>query len=141
MFYIDASATVAAVTEEVQSERMWAWLDRQPAGQMFVSDWTHTEVASALSIKLRTGQLTIDERATALATWQQWQTANLHTLAVTPEHFRKAALFATQHDLSVRAGDALHLAIAAATGFTLVTFDATMAKAAPLLGIPVEQLG
>ena len=140
MFYVDASAVVAAVTEEAHSERVWAWLDRQSAGTVFISDWTHTEVASALSIKLRTGQLTIDQRATALAAYRQLQAASLHTLAVTPQHFTRATHFATQHDLGVRAGDALHLAIAAASGFKLFTLDTTMANAAPLLGIPVEPL-
>ena len=93
-----------------------------------------------MSVKLRTGQLTIDQRASALARYRQVLAASLHILGITPQHFARATQFATQHDLGVRAGDALHLAIAAASGFHLVTLDTTMAKAAPMLGVPVEPL-
>ena len=53
-------------------------------------------------------------------------------------HFEKAARFASHHALGLRAGDALHLAIAAGGGHTLVTLDVRMAEAASQLGIPVD---
>ena len=140
MFYIDASAIVAAVTAEARSDAVWNWLDRQLPGSVFVSDWTDTEVASALSRKLRTGQLDLEQRAIARSLWRTLRRESLHILGITPEHFAEASAFATQNTLNIRAGDALHLAIAAASGFTLVTLDTTMAKAAPVLGIPVEPL-
>lgn len=107
---------------------------------LFVSDWTDTEVASALSIKLRTEHLDLDQRAITLSLWRTLRRESLHILGITPAHFVEASTFATQHILNIRAGDALHLAIAAASGFTLVTLDTTMARAAPVLGIPVEPL-
>ncbi|WP_363284329.1 PIN domain-containing protein [uncultured Sphingomonas sp.] len=64
----------------------------------------------------------------------------MHTLAVEADHFVSAARIADRRDLGIRAGDALHLAIAAAAGFRLVTLDRTMAAAAPLLGVPLEPL-
>ena len=138
--YIDASALVAALVSEPHSQRARLWLEAQPAGQVFISDWTHTEVASALSQKLRSGQLTIDQRAEALTTWRRLHTASLQTLAIVPQHFELATAFANQHDTGLRAGDALHLAVAASAGFPIVTLDKTMADAAPILGIPVEPL-
>lgn len=139
-YYIDTSAVVAALVVEPHTPRVMAWLAKQPTGTVFISEWTYPEVASALSLKLRTGGLTVERRAAAQAAWHQLRSASFHTLAVTPDHFAVATGYATQHDLNIRAGDALHLAVVAASGFKLVTLDATMAKAAPLLGIPVEPL-
>lgn len=140
MIYLDTSAVISAITDEADSDRIWNWLDNQDAGTLFVSDWTRTEVSSALSIKVRTGQLSVDDRAVALSSWRRFLGASLSTLGCTVEHFRQATLIADRHDLGVRAPDALHIAIAAAAGFRLVTLDRTMAAAAPLLGVPLEPL-
>lgn len=138
--YLDTSALVATLVTEKHTDRVMAWFIRQPIGTLFISEWTIPEVASALSLKLRTGQLTIDQRAAALSTWSRLRGATLHTLGIASEHFEAAAGFANQYQLGVRGGDALHLAVAATSGFRLVTLDATMARAAPLLGVPVEPL-
>lgn len=138
--YIDSSALVASLVTEPHTPRVMKWLTAQPLGNVFISDWTHTEVASALSLKLRTGQLMPEQRSDALSTWKRLYSASLQTLAIVPQHFELATAFANQHQLGVRSGDALHLAIAASAGFRIVTLDKTMADAAPILGIPVEPL-
>ena len=139
-YYIDTSAIVAALVVEQHTPLVMRWMAPQPIGIFFISDWTYPEIASALSLKLRTAQITLDKRAAALAAWQVMRTNSFNTLAVTAEHFALAATFVNQQNLGVRAGVALHLAVAAAAGFTLVTLDTTMAKAAPVLGIPVARL-
>ncbi|WP_294337729.1 type II toxin-antitoxin system VapC family toxin [uncultured Sphingomonas sp.] len=123
--YVDTSAVIAALVREPMTSAVRRWLFAQPAGEVFISDWTGPEVASALSVKVRVGALTIDQRAAAASTWQRLRNAHLHTLAVEADHFVSAARIADRHDLGIRAGDALHLAIAAA---------------APLLGVPLEPL-
>lgn len=138
--YIDTSALVATVVQEAHTQRIRPWLLAQTPGTAFVSDWCHTEVASALALKLRTGALTQEQRAEARTAWERLHAASLPTLAVTSEHFETAAAFASQHDLGLRAGDALHLAIAREGGHTLVTLDTRMALAALELGIPVERV-
>jgi predicted nucleic acid-binding protein len=138
--YLDASLIVALLTPEVASERADAWFAVQPAGSLAISAWVATEVSSALSIKLRTGALDLDRRAAALSAWNAIQADSLLSLAITDDHFEAAAAIANQHELGVRAGDALHLAIAAASGHTLATLDRPMAAAASQLGIPVEPL-
>lgn len=87
-----------------------------------------------------TGALTLDRRAAALAAWNQLRGDSLLTLAIIDDHFEIAARFADQHELDLRAGDALHLAIAAGGGHHLVTLDLRLADAAPRLGIPVEAI-
>lgn len=139
-FYIDTSALVAVLTREPATPAVNDWLRAQVPGSIFVSDWTHTEVSSALSIKLRSGEIALGARAEALAAFADLTNSSLPTLAVADEHFEVAARFAAQHELNLRAGDALHLAVASDGGFTLVTLDQRMADAALQLGVPVERI-
>lgn len=138
MFYLDASAAVAAITEETHSERIWLWLDKQATASILVSGWVATEVSSVLSIKVRIGSLTLAQRVAAMESWRQLCEASLGEVVVLPEAFETAARFCDRPDLGLRAGDALHLAIASAANLSLITLDTRMAEAALQLGIPVE---
>lgn len=141
MHYLDTSAVVSALVREPEvSGRVRAWLRSHGDDDLAISNWVITEVASALSIKVRTGELTLEQRADAMTEWQSLREGSLHHLAVSSDAFELAARFAGRHELGLRAGDALHLAVAAATGCTLVTLDRTMAKAAPELGVSVAAI-
>nr|QQZ51955.1 PIN domain-containing protein [Phenylobacterium glaciei] len=59
---------------------------------------------------------------------------------VSAAHFKTAARFADQYALGLRAGDALHLAIAVDQGATLCTLDRRLAEAGQALGLKVELL-
>jgi predicted nucleic acid-binding protein len=61
-------------------------------------------------------------------------------LAVSGGHFRTAAKFVDQHSLGLRAGDALHLAIASEQGARAHTLDRRLAGAGPALGVPTQLL-
>ncbi|MEP9360585.1 type II toxin-antitoxin system VapC family toxin [Sphingomonas sp. KR3-1] len=139
-YYLDTSAMVAALVVEQHSPAVLGWLESVEPGTAFISDWTHTEISSALSLKLRTGEITLETRAEALGAFAVMATTSLPTLAVAEEHFEVAARFAAQHELGLRAGDALHLAVAKDGGFALVTLDQRMADAALQLGVPVERI-
>jgi uncharacterized protein len=67
MLYLDTSLLVAALTNEPETGRMQTWLGQQPLEDLAISDWVATEFSSALSIKLRSGQIGADDRAEALA--------------------------------------------------------------------------
>ena len=140
MHYVDTSLIVALVTTEPGTAPAQKWLSAQPMGEVAISDWTIAETSSALSIKLRTGQVTVERRATAMAGFNQLLTDVFIVLEVTSSHFRTAARFADQHALGLRAADALHLAIAAESGSSLATLDHRLAAAAPELGVPVTRL-
>jgi hypothetical protein len=94
-----------------------------------------TEFSSALSIKLRTGQIEAGHRADALAMFTRLATDSFAILPVSSLQFRTTARFADQHALSLRAGDALHLAICADHGATLCTLDRRLGEAASALGV------
>jgi uncharacterized protein len=135
MLYLDTSLLVAALTNETETERMQRWLGQQQADELAISDWVVTEFSSALSIKLRAGQIDENQRAEVLSLFTRLATDSLAVVPVSRFEFRTAARFADQHVLGLRAGDALHLAICTDHGATLCTLDRRLANACSALGV------
>lgn len=139
LLYLDASVVVAAFVREATTKRVQSFLERRGAENLAVSSWVLTEFSSALALKMRTGGIDGHLFASAHARLQSF-VSGVSRLPVVEPDFARAAAFCQRHDLALRAGDALHLAIASRTGCSLVTLDDRMAKAAPELGVLVAAL-
>ncbi|MHA3840004.1 type II toxin-antitoxin system VapC family toxin [Sphingomonas aestuarii] len=138
--YLDTSVLVAALVHEPHSAAIREWLRDRPANSLFIGYWAVTEVHSALSVRVRTGTLTEADKSQVLDAWQTLLSDSLTIIAIDPFHFDRAAMMADHHSLGIRAGDALHLAVAEHAALTLVTFDKTMSKAAGHFSIAVEPI-
>jgi predicted nucleic acid-binding protein len=139
-YYLDTSLLVAAFTNELRTADMQEWLDRQRASALAISDWVTTEFSAALSVKLRAGKLSGAHRAAALAAFARASADSFVLLPVLGTHFQRAARIADQHVLGLRAGDALHLAVASEHGATLCTLDERMSRGGSSIGIATLQL-
>jgi len=139
MYYLDTSLLVAALTAEPRSGSIQEWLVAREAGELFISDWVVTEFSSALSLKVRTGQLAAQQRAQVLAFFTSMAEQSFSVLTISRLDFRTAARFVEQYEVGLRSGDALHLAVAANHGLTLATLDMLMLRNADRFGVIAVQ--
>jgi uncharacterized protein len=137
MIYIDTSALVPLFIREPKSEAVLSWIESS-GERLAISEWTLVEFASAAAIKVRTGQ--------TAANLAKQATARVHAFAKKPwavavperEESRRTLALAGDDALKLRAGDALHLAIAASLSAQgILCLDEVMIESARSLGICV----
>ncbi|PZO01217.1 MAG: VapC toxin family PIN domain ribonuclease [Hyphomicrobiales bacterium] len=133
--YLDTSLLITALSPEAETDTVQRWIKLNEAEGFAISDWVTAEFSAALSIKIRAGRMSIDERATALHRFSQLASRTFEKLPIGTQEFQIAARFADQNTTGLRAGDALHLAVAASASMTLSTRDKGLAKAGTSLGI------
>jgi predicted nucleic acid-binding protein len=105
---------------------------------LIISDWVVTEFAAALSVKPRTAAIDEPVRTAIGEQFDAPRQQILQTVPISSSHFHMAAHFARRAQLGLRAGDALHVAIAADAGATICTTDKRLASAATQVGVTVE---
>ena len=136
MVYLDTSVLVALVANEANAPSIKRWLADADSASLCSSDWCVPEVASALSLKVRTGQL---DEAQADAAWQTFGAACdglLDLLPVQAADYSTAAQMCRTPQAGLRAGDALHLAVALRSGCdAMLAFDQTLNKNARASGL------
>ena len=105
---------------------------------MIISDWVVTEFAAALSVKLRIAAIDDPVRAAIDEQFEMLRQQVLRTVPIASNHVHMAAQFARRSQLGLRAGDALHVGIAAEAGAAICTTDKRLASAAAEVGVTVE---
>lgn len=135
MIYVDTSAIVPLLTTEPKTEAVTAWfakLNDTPT----CADWLLTEFSSAISIKLRTGQITETNAKRVRKEFELLADGGLRIVPVSRDAFRQAAKMAQHHEHGLRSGDSLHLAVALELGAShMATLDTTLAANAKRNGI------
>ena len=138
MIYCDTSLFVSVLTGEPASEGVQRWLADRTPGSIAISLWVETEFAAAVARKRWGSHIDADGHSRIMATWRR-VAQECHVDAIGPHHFDDAALFLTDMSVRLRAGDALHLAVARRGGHEMATLDRELADACGALGLPVHR--
>ena len=135
MIYVDTSVIVALLTVEAKTPDVMAWyagLRDAPVS----SDWVLTEFSSAISIKLRTGQLSEVNAKRVHKEFDLLVAGGLRLAPVSRSAYSQAAKMVKSHQGGLCAGDSLHLAVALELGAShMATMDGTLAKNAKRKGL------
>jgi predicted nucleic acid-binding protein len=139
MVYLDTSAAVPLFVPEPASAAVDAWFEACD-DTLIAADWLQTEFASALSIKLRRGEI---EKKQADAAWKGFADfcrSGVRLIPLSRAAFEHAAHFVRDAPSGLRSGDSLHLSVAIEAGATsIATADATLEKNAKLQGLAVHR--
>ena len=133
MFYLDTSVLVAMFTREARTGSSHDWARRNQL--LAVSDWVTVELRSAVAAKARSGDLDEGLRQEALEAYQAALRDEFLILDLNSRVFAKAAKLAGNVAAALRAGDALHLAVAGEYRVPLATLDRRQAEAGQALGV------
>lgn len=138
MFYLDTSFVGPLFVQEDTTARALAWLERNRQVPLLASPWLAVEFASSLARRVRMKDIDATTADALFERFADWQTERCQMLDATAGDFANAAAAVRQYGSGLRAGDALHLALARNNGnLTVMTFDHGMRRAAALLGIPL----
>lgn len=140
MIYLDTSVAVALLVPEPRTADVKSWF----AGLVEIpvsGDWLLTEFESAISIKLRSGELSATSAKAVRKEFAVLTESGLRIVPVSRAAFRDAADLVKQHAHRLRAGDALHVAVAREIGAkSIATLDGVMSANAERLQMRLEAL-
>jgi uncharacterized protein len=132
--YLDSSALVKLFVKEASSGMLNLALSA--AAEIILADLTFTELASSLGRLTREGHLTIAASHALYHQAQKLRVSYLRVELTPPIHRRAERILLTSTKISLRAADALHIAMALdADAATIVSFDERLREAATLQGL------
>jgi len=113
MRYFDTSFLVPLILPEATSDPVASFLEGLPPTELAVSQWTRVEFASLLAREVRMGGLNPDAAMRADAAFEAMLRDSFAILLPSRQDFDLAKDYLGSFRSGLRAGDALHLAIAA----------------------------
>jgi uncharacterized protein len=138
IYYLDTCVILSAVQRDGYSENVDAWLEPRRTSELVTSAWAFTEAVSALGRLVRMNELSPEAAFAKYRDIESWLTDEFHVEAVLAVDFSTAAERQTHWSLGLRAGDAVHLAVAARIGATLVTTDHALEQACVHYNVAVQ---
>ena len=139
MLYFDTSFLAPLVLEDSTSAKVERFVAGLPVGELAVSHWTRVEFASLLAREVRMGSLDGRTARDADDRFETMVTESFLVLLPNADDFDLARSYVRRHETGLRAGDALHLAIAKNRRAERVySLDKALLKAGKALGLPVS---
>jgi predicted nucleic acid-binding protein len=136
VLYFDTSFLVPLFLPEPTSEKVERFLRRKRTAPLAISHWTRVEFASTLAREVRMGSLTHKAAIAADARFAEIAADTFILLAPNAADFDLANRFLLRRKIGLRAGDALHLAIAANNGASAIySLDRRLLAAGRRLGL------
>jgi predicted nucleic acid-binding protein len=139
MLYFDTSFLVPLILDEPTSNRIERFMSRQSAEDLAISHWTRVEFSSLLAREVRMGGLKRRAASDADAQFEELMAESFVVLSPTARDFDLAKEYLQRYRTGLRAGDALHLAIASNNRATAIySLDRTLQSAGRKLRLPVR---
>jgi predicted nucleic acid-binding protein len=140
MLYLDTSFVAPLVIAEDTSNAVEAFVLKLKPGELATSLWTQVELASLVSRRVRMGELSTAEAEAVRREFERMLSESFELLVPSAVDFAAAAKYLEVPKTGLRAGDALHLAIAANHGARkILTLDAGFIDAGKQLKLPVNR--
>ena len=140
MLYFDTSFLAPLILEEATSAKIEAFFAKLPPGELAVSHWTRVEFASLIAREVRMGGLAEPEALLAIGQFDELVAESFQVLVPAVADYELAKVSIQNFATKLRAGDALHLAIASNQGAErFYTLDEGLLNAAKLLNVPASR--
>jgi len=142
LIYLDTSFLAPFYIQEATSTSVETILLNIPTEQLAISDWTIVEFTSLVSRRVRMSELNLEQMEAVINSFKEDAAQSYTVFTVTSADFILAAEFIQQWETGLRAGDALHLAIARNHSIeNLLSLDRGLIDAARQLSIPSDSSG
>lgn len=136
MLYFDTSFVAPLILEEAASEKIEVFLTQLPAGELCISQWTRVEFTSLIAREVRMGGLPEPDALQAIVQFDELVAESFQVLVPGPVDYEVAKDYIQHFATKLRAGDALHLAVAHNHGAkTFYTLDEGLLRAAKLMKV------
>ncbi len=141
MLCFDTSFLIPLILPEKTSEQIEAFFQDLPIDQtLVVSQWTRIELASVLSRLVRMGELNEETAVLCNERFAILLADNFQVVLPDLDDFDLSWDYLARFNTSLRAGDALHLAIASNLAVEkIITLDQGMLKAGEILKLPMDR--
>jgi len=139
MLYFDTSFLAPLILEESTSAAVEQFVAELPVGELAISHWTRVEFSSLLAREVRTGGLPAAAAKAAGAQFDLIAAESFLILLPAAADYDLAREYLGRYETGLRAGDALHLAIARNhRAEAIYSLDQKRLKAGSVLGLPMS---
>ncbi|MGA7487629.1 MAG: type II toxin-antitoxin system VapC family toxin [Xanthobacteraceae bacterium] len=139
MLYFDTSFLAPLILQEATSAKIERFVTGLPPGTLAISQLARVEFSSLLAREVRMGGLDVKAARDADAQFEAVVRESFIILLPGAADFDLAKEYLANFGTGLRAGDALHLAVAKnRNGEAIYSLDKTLLRAGKMLGLPVS---